>query len=51
MNGQEVLRRNITLQPGDNIVIVKDLDTVSPGMYIMEFRTSGGTMTQKIVKR
>jgi uncharacterized repeat protein (TIGR01451 family) len=51
MNGQEVLRRNVTIMPGDNVVIVKDLDTVAPGMYIMEFRTSDAVMTQKIIKR
>ncbi|MEP7256285.1 MAG: T9SS type A sorting domain-containing protein [Ferruginibacter sp.] len=51
MNGQEVLKRNVILQPGDNIIIVKDLDTVAPGTYVMEFRTGDGVITQKIVKR
>ena len=51
MNGQEILKRNVTLQPGDNIVIVKDLETVAPGLYVMEFRTGDGVITQKIIKR
>ena len=51
MNGQEVLKRNVTLQPGDNIVIVKDLETIAEGLYVMEFRTSNGVMTQKIIKK
>ena len=51
MTGQEVLKRNITLLPGDNIVIVKDLETIAPGMYVMEFRTASGAVTQRIIKQ
>lgn len=51
MNGQEALKRNITLMPGDNVVIIKDLETLAPGMYIMEFGTKDGVMTQKIIKK
>jgi len=51
MNGQEVLKRSITLMPGENIVIIKDLGTMAPGMYIMEFGTKDGVMTQKIIKK
>ena len=51
MNGQEVLKRNVTLQPGENIVIIKDLEVMAPGMYIMEFGTKDGVMTQKIIKK
>lgn len=51
MNGQEVLKRNVTLMPGDNIVVVKDLETVAPGMYVMELRTADGAITQRIVKQ
>ncbi len=51
MNGQEVLKRSVTLQPGENIVIIKDLEIMAPGMYIMEFGTKDGVMTQKIIKK
>ncbi|HNO99068.1 MAG TPA: T9SS type A sorting domain-containing protein [Ferruginibacter sp.] len=51
MTGQEVLKRNITLLPGDNIVIVKDLETIALGMYVMEFRTASGAVTQRIIKQ
>ncbi len=51
MNGQEVLKRSVTLQPGDNMVIVKDLERMAPGLYVMEFRSGGEVITQKIVKR
>ena len=51
MNGQEVLKRNVTLMPGDNIVVIKDLETVAPGMYVMELRTADGAITQRIVKQ
>ncbi len=50
MNGQEVLKRNVTLLPGENIVIVKDLETIAPGMYVMELRTGSGVVTQRIIK-
>jgi len=51
MSGQQVLRRDVTLQAGENIIIVKDLETVAPGVYVMEFRAGNDVMTQKIVKK
>ena len=51
MNGQEVLKRNVILLPGENIVIIKDLEVMAPGLYIMEFGTKDGVMTQKIIKK
>lgn len=51
MNGQEVIKRTVTLQTGDNIVIIKDLDTVAPGIYILEMRKGGEVFTQKIIKQ
>ncbi|MEZ5028815.1 MAG: T9SS type A sorting domain-containing protein [Ferruginibacter sp.] len=50
MNGQEAVKRAITLQPGENIVI-KDLDTVAPGIYILELRKGDDVFTQKILKQ
>lgn len=51
MNGQEAVKRVITLQPGDNIVIIKDLETVTPGIYILEMRKGDEVFTQKILKQ
>lgn len=51
MGGQEVLKRNIQLLPGDNIVIVNDLQSIAPGMYVMELRTVSGAITQRIIKQ
>lgn len=51
VTGQEVLKRNVALMPGDNIVIIKDLGTIAPGMYIMELRTGSDVMTQRIIKQ
>lgn len=51
MNGQEAVKRAITLQPGENIVIIKDLDTVAPGIYILELRKGDDVFTQKILKQ
>jgi uncharacterized repeat protein (TIGR01451 family) len=51
MSGQQVLRRDVKLQAGDNIIIVKDLESIAPGIYVMEFRTGNDIMTQKILKR
>lgn len=51
MNGQEVVKRNVILAPGQNIVIIKDLESVAPGIYMMELRTGGDVITQKIMKK
>jgi uncharacterized repeat protein (TIGR01451 family) len=50
-NGQEVVKRTVTLQPGGNIVIVKDLDAVSPGLYMLELRIGEDVFVQKIMKQ
>ncbi len=51
MQGQQVVKRVVLLQSGDNIVIVKDLETVAPGLYVLELRTGTEVMTQKIIKK
>lgn len=51
MNGQEAVKRVVTLMPGDNIVIIKDLDSVVPGVYILELRKGDDVFTQKILKQ
>ena len=50
--GQVVYNRNITLQKGDNIVVLTSgLETLKPGMHLMEVITTEGKVTQKIIKR
>jgi len=51
MNGQEAVKRVVTLQPGENIVIIKDLSSVTPGIYILELRKGDDVFTQKILKQ
>ena len=51
MAGQEAVKRVITLQPGENIVIIKDLESVVPGIYILEMRKGDEVFTQKILKQ
>lgn len=49
--GQAVLQRIVTLQPGDNIIVLKDLAALQPGIYILEMISRGGTTAQKVIKR
>jgi uncharacterized repeat protein (TIGR01451 family) len=49
-SGQIAIKRAVTLQPGDNLVVIKDLETLAPGMYVLEMQTSGGTVSQQIIK-
>jgi hypothetical protein len=50
--GQVVYNRNIILQKGENIVVLNSgLETLKPGMHLMEVITTEGKVTQKIIKR
>lgn len=50
--GQVVYNRNIILQKGENIVVLTSgLETLKPGMHLMEVITTEGKVTQKIIKR
>lgn len=50
--GQVVYNRNIILQKGENIVVLTSgLETLKPGMHLMEVITTQGKVTQKIIKR
>ncbi|MGG9970225.1 T9SS type A sorting domain-containing protein [Ferruginibacter sp. SUN002] len=51
LSGQAVVKRNIILQPNDNIVVIKDLDGLSSGIYTVEVATRSGVITQKIIKK
>lgn len=48
--GQVAAKRSVVLQPGDNIVVIKDLESLARGIYILELQTAGGTISQKIIK-
>jgi len=48
--GKEVLRRNIDVQKGDNIVVMKDFGTLPKGNYILEVTTATDKFIKKIVK-
>ncbi len=43
--------RIITLQPGENIVVLEDLEKLQPGAHFLELITEEGKMTQKIIKK
>jgi len=50
-SGQEIVKRTVTVQPGGNIVVVKDLEVVAPGLYMMEIRIGEDVIVQKIMKQ
>lgn len=49
--GVQVASRNFTLQQGENIVVIKDLDALAPGLHMLEIISEDGKVTQKIMKR
>jgi uncharacterized repeat protein (TIGR01451 family) len=50
MSGQMVVKRSINIQPGENIVVLQDLESLTQGAHLLEIITSDGTITQKIMK-
>lgn len=48
--GKEVLRRNIEVEKGNNIIVLKDLNYLPRGNYILEVTTSSIKMIRKIIK-
>lgn len=48
--GQHQISRTLPLQPGENIVVIKDLDALKSGVYLVEIITEDGKITQKIIK-
>jgi uncharacterized repeat protein (TIGR01451 family) len=50
-NGQALVNRVVTLQPGDNVVVLRDLDALKTGIHFMEIMTEDGQITQKIMKK
>ncbi|MGB3235413.1 MAG: T9SS type A sorting domain-containing protein, partial [Ferruginibacter sp.] len=51
INGKEQLRRKIKLENGDNIVVLRDLQQLAIGTYILEINTAGNKYSTKIVKK
>ncbi|MEP6713448.1 MAG: T9SS type A sorting domain-containing protein [Ferruginibacter sp.] len=50
LNGKEILNRKITIQAGDNIVVLKDFGTLATGSYILEVTTATDKFVNKIIK-
>ncbi|MCX6293811.1 MAG: T9SS type A sorting domain-containing protein, partial [Sphingobacteriales bacterium] len=48
--GKEVLRRNIEVEKGNNIIVLKDLNYLPRGNYILEVSTPSTKMIRKIIK-
>ena len=49
-DGREILNRKISVQKGDNIVVLKDFGTLAKGSYILEVTTSADKYINKIVR-
>lgn len=49
--GQQEISRSVKLQPGDNIVVIQDLDVLKPGVHIVEIISEDGKIGQKIMKK
>lgn len=49
--GQEVINRKVVLLAGGNVVVVKDLEGIAPGLYMIEIRIGEDVIVQKIMKQ
>ena len=45
--GKELLHRNVSVQKGDNIVVLKDFGTLPKGNYLLEVTTA----TDKLIRK
>lgn len=48
--GQQVLEQSVTIQDGQNVIVLNNLGALRPGIYIISFITADGRITQKIIK-
>ena len=48
--GKELLHRNVSVQKGDNIVVLKDFGTLPKGNYLLEVTTATDKFIRKIQK-
>ncbi len=51
INGQKVISQKFSLQEGQNVLVVPDLNMLQPGVYIAQLVTSDGMVSQKIIKQ
>ena len=51
VTGQDVTSYSITLQPGENIVVLSNLQSLKPGMYYIKIISEDGKFVQKIMKQ
>jgi uncharacterized repeat protein (TIGR01451 family) len=49
--GKEILSRKMALQKGDNIIVLKDLEIIASGSYILEINTGTEKMIKKIIRK
>jgi hypothetical protein len=50
LDGKSLINRKMSIQKGDNIVVLKDLENLSKGNYILEVTTPNDKLIQKISK-
>jgi uncharacterized repeat protein (TIGR01451 family) len=50
IDGKELVRRIITIQKGDNIIVLRDLQQLNKGNYMLEIISSSGKLVKKLVK-
>jgi hypothetical protein len=51
ISGQVVLGKNVNLQKGDNLVVVPDLGSLKPGIYIVELISADWKQTLRVTKQ
>lgn len=50
-DGREILTRKAEIQKGDNVFVLKDLESIAAGSYILEISNGTEKIIKKIVKR
>lgn len=50
-DGKEVLNRKIAVQKGDNIIVLKDLEKIAAGSYLLEINTGSEKLIEKIIRK
>jgi uncharacterized repeat protein (TIGR01451 family) len=50
-DGKEVVNRKIALQKGDNIIVLKDLEKIQSGSYLLEINTGTEKLIKKIIRK
>ena len=50
-DGKELLNRRLPIQNGDNIIVLKDLEYLMTGTYILEVTTSTDKFVKKLLKQ